>query len=105
MKTKEQMKLAVAVAKDVLKQVKAGTITPEHRMYLAFNRSLPKSAYGKQLQKYLRPCKACALGATFISLVKLKNDFVYDGYEPYDHEMRDSLLRCFTPQEIVRSRI
>lgn len=105
----------IAIAKDIIKQIKAKMIIPESGIYIVprKNRFLEED---KQLDEYFSktPCGACALGACFIGIVdagdKLKvsdiltlNDYS-TRFTMSDLDMsskwRDELRRIFSPLQL-----
>lgn len=65
----------VAIAKDVLVQLKAKKIIAKEGSYVSI--PLKENEVGKQLQDLLpkKKCNCCALGSCFVSLVSIENDF------------------------------
>jgi hypothetical protein len=76
----------VAVAKDVLKQLDAGSLKASKGVYLALGRrgNVPLPQTAKELQAHLlrRPCEACAIGAAFASTVRLGNHLTAGAHFP-----------------------
>lgn len=101
--TRKQM--AVAIAKDVIAQIKCHKYTPESGTYVSgADDSIPTDAIGcKQLQPFLKKkdlqCEVCAIGATFLSSVRLFNDFVVPKYWD-DSDMKNKLGEYFSPLEL-----
>lgn len=89
--------MAVAIAKDVLAQIKARRYTPEQMIYVS-GIDLPIDRT-QQLQPILQEkgmkCDVCALGATFLSCVRLFNDFTVPAYFD-DSVMRQKLGKFFS---------
>jgi hypothetical protein len=80
--TKLQKQRLLAIAKDVLKNMKYYRI--ERGAFCELSPPLPKEAEGKQLQKFIpelkkrKQCRVCADGALFLSAVTLYNAFKVD---------------------------
>jgi hypothetical protein len=108
-------KLRVAVARDVIKQLKLEKYRAVTGIYCQFglaSRRDPELLYdnppelkpGVQLQKQFRrikQCKVCGIGAVFISMVRLRNRFVMseserDLGEISEASIRDLLLKHFS---------
>lgn len=101
--TRKQM--AVAIAKDVISQIKRRIYLPESGVYVAgANDNIPQTAIGtKQLQPFLKKrnlrCEVCAIGAAFLSSVRLFNDLIVPEY--WDNcDMKDKLREYFSPLEL-----
>lgn len=89
MKMTEKNKKVVAVAKDVLKQLKAKTLKAKHRMYVDIkklgNKKIPVNMendklYDRRLSmqlkdvfKNIKSCEVCAKGAIFVAAVSRYN--------------------------------
>ena len=78
----------VAIAKDVLEQVRLKRIIATEGSYVGL--TLVQSEIGTQLQDLLpkKKCKCCGLGSCFVSLVRMENKFVVkedyvDGQDSY----------------------
>lgn len=69
----------IAIAKDVIAQLKAGTYRSSPGTYCEFNtKEVAKMDATKELQKELRKvtaCNVCALGSLFVSDVRKHNNF------------------------------
>lgn len=97
--TRKQM--AVAIAKDVIAQIKCRKYTPEAGIYVCgADDNIPVTAIGnKQLQPFLKAgnlkCEVCAIGAVFLSSVRLFNDFIIPRYWD-DADMKDKLGEYFS---------
>lgn len=101
-------RLAVKVAEDVLKQVEEGKIIPTNMVYVTGRRGeLPKcmQVVG-DLQNILKTkhptCRACGIGAAFLALVGLRNQFdLYGAETGLDrYEVSERLEEAFTLEEI-----
>ncbi len=89
-------KKAVAVAKDVLKQIKAEAYVPSHGSFvneigIRWNDFIQSGK--KELSKHLnenppKKCCVCMLGAAWLSAVQLFNDFTTN--EPLNLDMHES---------------
>lgn len=101
--TKAEMR--VAVAKDVIKQLKIGKITAEH-CYLddmgEFNRNI-----GKSMQTVIKnpafKCNACAIGSALISFVNLFNGItiIEEISDDLDRNgIHKILSKCFTKNQL-----
>lgn len=75
-----KLQTAVAIAKDVLKQLKAGQYIAESCTYLAPEEGHdflqnPKGELQKILKKEKPVCRVCAIGSALLSAVRLTNNF------------------------------
>lgn len=95
--------LRVEVAKDVLKHLKTlrvlagNTYVWSRNSYVDFDK--PSQAIARDLQK--NGCEVCALGACFLSLVALKNEFDFDGKTIFTrHEITNRLRSVFSDAQM-----
>jgi len=89
MNAQEKKELRIKVAKDVLKslnlyKVASGEVFVRNNN-IDLNPYLKKRNSKLIAQRLKKDCEVCALGACFLSLVKLDNKFnFFDGYDSYD---------------------
>ena len=90
----------VAIAKDVLGQLKLKKIVAERGVYVDI--PLLDNEEGKQLQSLLKKkqCNCCALGSCFVSLVRKENKFIIK----HKH-IRNSIKNGYIGKEDFRSRL
>jgi hypothetical protein len=100
-----QHRLAVAVAKDVLKQTDRRSCQVQSGLYLSAKAPAAKTskAAARSIQKN---CRACAIGHAFLSIVALRNKFKFvadeDGFaDVCDMQMRDRLSEAFSQDQLV----
>lgn len=87
--TKPQQR--VAIAKDVLKQIHAGRIKAKTMIYV-------RALNGGYRPKPGQPCKACALGALFVSKYALANGMWIS--DPGQEELHGSLALYFSKYQL-----
>lgn len=99
MRTRNNKKLAVEVAKDVLNLLKRKKIVPTLGSFCvlpstdAITDVVGNVAYEFSLQRFLKkskePCQVCGIGAIFVSLVNKKNKFniCKDSFGNFDTEI------------------
>lgn len=96
---------AIAIARDVIAQIKCRKYTPELGTYVSgADDNIPTEAIGcEQLQPFLKKkdlqCEVCAIGAAFLSSIRLFNDFVVPEYWD-DSDMKNKLGEYFSPSEL-----
>lgn len=97
--TNKQRERSVAIAKDVLKQIKHLRIVRDR--YMVFPDGLfDYTDIGRDMQsmlprlfRYRKKCRVCALGACMLSHVKLYDKFNLPGAAAvWDHSFRDNLV-------------
>ena len=97
----KQQKQRKAVALDVIAQIKASTYSAIQGVYTD-HEALSNGNVGAELQQVIKkevtaqqPCEVCALGACFISTVRLYNDFKLTNkvISPYDDGIRSTALK------------
>lgn len=74
----------VAIAKDVIAQIKCEKFIPETSIYVSFAKPLGPKDEGKELQKLLPlvgECTVCARGALFLSSVRKFNACEFQGVD------------------------
>ena len=106
-------KQCVAIAQDVIKQIKARKYIAQTGAY--FTPPKDNKFVAGDLQKQLMsapPCKVCALGSALLSTVRLHNQFELDIEKGWDNrptggvyldsdKMHDRLKEFFTQEEIA----
>lgn len=86
-------KVVVLIAKEVLKLLKYKKITPELGVYSRF--TLDSSLLGEDLQTCIinnkvKDCKVCGIGAMFMAMIKLKDNYKVDGINFHNPIVIDS---------------
>jgi hypothetical protein len=79
--TKAQMR--VAVARDVIKRIRARSIKPTSGLYLntSFHLDISRNDVSKQIIEQLpKKCEACAIGGMFLSSLRLYNKYKPNKY-------------------------
>lgn len=103
--TPKMKRIAVKVAEDVLKSLDLyvvqtgdyiipgnGKETEAQQLYYDNSKK-----YAKHIKK---DCKVCALGACFVSLISLKNNFDFSGAYWLRSIMAERLNECFTQEQV-----
>lgn len=104
---KEDMR--VAIAKDVLKRLKAKKLIAAHGIYASFEKPTKAGDLKSQLQE-LGSCQVCALGALFVSHVAMNNKYEVSridaerrGHDPARAaDMRASLGEHFNSEQLMK---
>ena len=107
-KLNKKQKSAIAIAEDVLAQLKIGRYNAVRGVYLETSVPLKEGDLQSQLKKNMtkrKPCAVCAVGSMFISKVRLDDNFIIDrhdaGYSTVDGDLMCGLLEAaFTPDEL-----
>lgn len=99
--TPHKKQLAIDVAKDVIKTLRSSIV--ETSSYVSTSPSSEVTVQkllhkyhddSKTLAKKLRPhCKVCALGACLLSVVSLKNEFVFDVFNGDIYVPRSQIVK------------
>jgi hypothetical protein len=100
---KVDRKLAVAIAKDVLKHLKL--FKPTQGTYVYFSGEEKEEMRGMQAQDHIdqlqKKCVVCALGACFLSYIRLENQVtVGDVYSGNYSVMMEKLKTAFEPSQL-----
>jgi hypothetical protein len=114
---KARKRLAVKVAKDIIKQIDLKVIKPIEGVYVedlngAKACEVAQLSDSKKQAKVLqKECEACALGSMFLSLVKIDNKFQFYAWddeenmdsivEVSEYEMRGRLEDVFTAEQLA----
>src|SRR5438132_12605448 len=100
-KQKTAAQQRVAIMRDVIKQIDVGGITPWSGVYLGIDYARINQGVLQKVKSPLKKCKVCALGAAFLSSVRLYNQ--YDGYGGGKCTISDHLTRTvpsFTQKQV-----
>jgi hypothetical protein len=98
-KTKTRKQMRLAIGRDVLQQIAAKRITPLSGTYYSGPSLANKDAQNALLDAL--ECRVCALGAAFVSRVRLFNSFSTDSREVGRGEMQVSLAEFFPLEELI----
>lgn len=112
MKKKNVVALRMAVARDVIKSLKSGFMSATPGTYCELEMALGTVPIGQELSEHLKDvkhCEVCAIGAAFISLVKLDNEYIltknrlFDtgSFSINDNEMRARLVAIFSAKQLA----
>jgi len=104
---------AVAVAKDVIAQIKARRYRVSSGQYVKFGTIVEDSLStyrGKSLRTALeeidpRCCFVCAAGSAFVSAVRLFNEFDIVGFVSFDRRAESFLVRCIGKRNILLTEL
>ncbi len=107
----EKQKQKIAIVRDALKQIEAEKFQPTARVYADLP-SLYKAEVGTELQDHLKkrvthksPCEVCAIGAMFLSAIRLHDRFkitqeIKDNGEVSAIAMKKNLGKFFSSDEL-----
>lgn len=101
-KTPSKRKMAVAIAKDVLKRLKLEKLRVMRGNYLSENSRFPETgSLQEQIDKAEANCQVCALGGLFLSHVRLYNNVKCEEVDFERSLIVDSLSPVFTSTELA----
>ena len=105
MARKGKNKECVAIARDVIAQVRAGQLVATPGIYCQFNSTLPVGDLQVNLKQNV--CWVCGIGAAFISAIRL-----FDGHQLLEprfsvlsYDIVHLLRTYFTPREVKRLEV
>jgi hypothetical protein len=101
--------MRIAIAQDILLQVLYETFDPSPGTYVRFGggdsidilQTLSNEAAAGAVKTRAPKCEVCAIGAMFVSAVRLFNKFDAGTYSGDDWEMRRRLAEFFTRDEML----
>ncbi len=95
-------KKRIEIAKDVLKQLKARKLNVKKGDYCYINNEIFANKNLKNvLSKFRKSCEVCALGACFLSIISIIDNFVLDDcYTIGRHKMSPYLKLAFTDNQL-----
>jgi len=98
--TKEEQR--IAIAKDVLLQLKKGKYTAESGTYIRID-DIPYEEYEKSFQEEFNnlSCNCCALGSCMASLVKFTNKATIDEVENENDKVWNRLFKYFSREQLL----
>lgn len=91
----------VAIAKDVIAQIKAERYTPKKGSYVKFKNKC-KLKLGESIQQNFDKvnCNVCAIGSMFMSDIKFNNKFTLDNFIYSGEEQAKKLSKYFSNRDL-----
>jgi len=96
----EKRKMRIAVEKDVIKRIKLKKLKGKSGQYIEHKKLKSHMDFCNTPTQAETKCNVCAIGAAFLSFVRLYNNATEKLDSYYGTEMYDLLMTCFTEDQL-----